>query len=204
MRFPDVLMIIIPRHAQRCAAAFFVFLCAVCAAPRAEAQDYLGATFLPLSMHPGNQTHMAKYYDRKLDPRALFIFTPGAGVSYDRSASSPLISHIRYQALVMSDCIGMPAGYVSAGGVIPLYTGRSFLLAFHLGAGVFIRENWIYSKARERSTLLWDAGRAEWILGPYPELECRFIPEEVRTQIAVSFFSVVYVSTLSFRFLIPI
>lgn len=75
--------------------------------------DYITIGAQPFSIHPDNQKPLAKYYERKLDHDAIVIFTPGAGLTYDRSVSMGWFTHIRYLASFMSDCANMPAGYAA-------------------------------------------------------------------------------------------
>ena len=182
-------------------ALFAAFLCA---SPLNAEDDYAGAAFQPLSMHPGNQRHMAKYYDHKLDHNAILIYTPGAKLWYDRASGGDTFTHIRVIGVFMRDCADMPAGYAAVCGVLPFYDSGRFSAAGILGAGAFARKNWKYSKVGHTNSVLFDGGRVQWIVGPYPELELQYTIPSCRAQIVADIFTALYVSTASIGLRIPL
>ena len=174
------------------------------AAPLSAEDDRIGAAFLPLSIHPGNQRHMAKYYDHKLDHNAILIYTPGAKLWYDRKTGENTFTHIRLLGTFMRDCADMPAGFAAVCGVLPFCESGRFSASGILGAGVFARKSWKYSKVGHTNSVLFNAGKVQWIAGPYPELELTYRLPDCRAQFVMDVFTALYVSTLSFGLNVPL
>jgi hypothetical protein len=189
------------RYVAAYLAAMFLLLCT---APLFAEDDRIGAAFLPLSIHPGNQRHMAKYYDHKLDQNAILIYTPGATLWYDRARGGDTFTHIRFLGTFMSDCADMPAGFAAVCGVLPFWESGRFSASGILGAGVFARKSWKYSKVGHTNSVLFNAGKVQWIAGPYPELELTYRLPDCRAQFVMDVFTALYVSTLSFGLSIPL
>lgn len=160
-------------------------------------EDSLSLCLQGLSIHPENQEDLAESYDRKLDAHGDFVFTPGFSVSYDKTISSEWFSHVRFTGGYMSDCAALPAGFIGAGGVFPVIQKKYYSLYGCIGAGLFARDNWEDHVEDYYSPVMQQAGKLEWILLPYPEIEFRFHPWRSPFSVVVSFFSVIYVSQLS-------
>lgn len=147
---------------------------------------------------------MAKYYDHKLDDSAILIYTPGAKLWYDHAVHEDTVSHARFLGAFLRDCADMPAGYAAVCGVLPLLECGPVSASGILGAGVFARRNWKYSRVGHSNSILFNAGQIQWAVGPYPELELQCRLPECRARLVADFFTVLYVSALSFGVSIPI
>ena len=161
-----------------------------------SAGDSLSVRADLLSVHPENHRGSARYFDWKLDPHGDLVFTPGLVLGYDRAVEGKVYSHIRLSGSIFIDCVRYPAGFAGAGALFPLTHGDFYSLCACLGAGLYVRKDWLDVSPNFNSRTMIRSGPVQWVIMPYPEIELRLSPEGSRAAAVVSFASIIYVSML--------
>lgn len=158
--------------------------------------DSISLCMQGMSIHPGNQEDFSTDYDRKLDSRGNFIYTPGFLINYDIDVSGGWYTHLRITGSYIDDCAMLPAGYLGAGFLFPMVEDRVYSLNVFLGGGLFCRRDWLTRFPNHYSPVLQKAGPVEWIIAPFPGIEISLHPWRLPVNLVISFSTVIYVSQL--------
>lgn len=150
-----------------------------------------------LSIHPGNQRSFSDNYDRKLDSNGDFVITPGFLLFFDRAVSGDWFNRVRFMGSYISDCAGLPAGFIGAGAVCPVEDTGNYSVDFFLGGGWFGRRVWSSKFQNYYSPVLHQSGPVEWVIMPFPGIDLRLHPWRGPASLVVSFSTIIYVSQLS-------
>lgn len=161
--------------------------------------DYVSLCAQGLSIHPGNQDNLARYYPRKLNRDAWFILTPGVLCTYDKSVQDDLFTHYRLACSYFDDCASMPAGYLAAGGLIDFLDKKYLSVQCFIGIAGYVRKNWKY-KIEHHSSAMFAAGPVEWIVLPFPGVEIQLHPADDSVQLIANFACLIYVSMVDVGF----
>lgn len=138
--------------------------------------QYLTVQWLGWTYHPGGgAVHIRKYYLRKLDEEAYYVWSPGVSVNYDLYHRKRL--WWRFSTSVYKDCADRWAGHLHLGFRASFNIGKRHSFNTGLGPTLTFRKDWHVFEEYRGTDFYGDSVWRDWQYRFIPggELEYQFL-----------------------------